>query len=218
MRITASLVGATVVTFTLAIGLAGCPRPNTEQAGPAFLALIVDSSASVAPLEPYILKYARFAMESYALRGPVHVALINLNEAPTVEFEQEGTLYDEEVDAVISHIKDINPDARGTDIIAAMELAIKYYTYQQVKPSAFTVMCFTDGHIDPPPGGSVRQWEDFDWTQFAQRGAKIGFYFVDVDPKLRDRIEAVLRSTSSSVVRNRNEAIDDVKKQEPILP
>lgn len=196
--------------------LIGCTPPNAR--GPLFVAIIVDSSASIVEHEESILRYAKLALDEYCRAQPVHVAVINLDEDPTVEFQKEGGFYEEDIEEIVAHVEAIDKDARGTDIVSAFELAVRYYSYQKVEPSGLAILCFTDGHIDAPPGHAYRQWGEFDWQQLAALDAAVGVYFLDTDERVRAEVEEALRPITKTVIKNENEAKDDLKWDEPALP
>jgi len=208
-----SRVGATLVLMGL---LTGCTTPKAQ--GPLFVAIIIDSSASVGEHEESILKYAKLALDEYCRRQTVHVAVINLDEDPTVEFQKEGDFYEEDIEDIIAHVEAIDSDARGTDVISAFELALQYYSYQKVPPAGLKILCFTDGHIDAPTGEMYRQWSDLDWQPLVDTDAGVGLYFVDTDEDLRAEIEQSLRPIANTVIKNENEAFDDLKWEEPVIP
>lgn len=197
--------------------LCGCLNGGEER-GPLFVAVIVDSSASVAEYEKEILAYARLALDEYCRTQEVHVAVINLDEDPKVEYQKEGDLYEEDIEDILSHIEAIDHDAKGTDIMGSLELAMKYHGYLKMPPSGLKILCFTDGYIDAPPGGTVKQWDEFDWSRLAAMDAGVGFYFIATDEALRAKIEAAIASLAHTVVRNENEAQDDLRIEEPLIP
>lgn len=204
---TGLLIGACLA----ASAVIGCRR--TPEMGPQFVALIVDSSASVSKYQPYLLQYAKLALDDYARNGDLKVTVINLNEAPSVEFQKEGTLYEEDVEDVVNHVKAIDYDATGTNIIAAFELVEQYYPYEKVKPEACKILCFTDGIIE---GGKFRAWGDHDWAKLQSMDASLAVYFVD--PGVRDEVERALKPLGRYFVKNKNDAVDDLKQEEPKLP
>ena len=187
------------------------PRP------PQFVVLIVDTSASVAPLQDSILGYAKAALNEYAAKGKMKVTVINLDEAPSVEFQREGVLYEEDVDDIVAHVKAIDYDAKGTDIIGAFELALRYYGYEKTPPTVVKILCFTDGFAEGPKGTDFRDWGDHDWSRLGATKASVAVYFVD--PRNRDKVEGALGpSAGQYVVKNANDALDELQRGEPYLP
>lgn len=213
---TARQAASLVVVMAITV-LCGCLNGGEEQ-GPLFVAVIVDSSASVAEFEKQIMAYAKLALDEYCRTQEVHVAVVNLDEDPKVEFQKTGDFYEEDIEEILSHIEAIDHDAKGTDIIGALDLVMTYYSYQKLPPSGLKILCFTDGYIDAQPGGTVRQWDEFDWERLAQMNAGVGFYFIATDEALRAKIQTALGSINDTVVRNENEALDDLKLEEPAIP
>ena len=213
MGVCKRLIAGTIVLLALA-GLVGCGRKKPR--GPLFAVFIVDSSASVSQHQEEMLAYARLALDDYSKTGPIKVTVVNLNESPSVEFQKEGELYEEDLEEVLKHVKEIDYDANGTDIISAFELAQQYYGYEKIPPRAFKILCFTDGLIEGPKGNSYRQWTDFDWAKIGQLGASIGVYFVD--PKVRHELETALAPVGTFFIKNKNDALDDLKNEEAKLP
>jgi len=208
-----SLTTAVVIVLALA-ALGGCGKRQPR--GPLFVVFIVDRTASVSELQDEILAYARLALDDYSKTGPIKVTVVNLNESPSVEFQKEGELYEEDVEEVLGHVKGINYDAKGTDIISAFELAQQYHGYEKIPPRAYKILCFTDGLIEGPKGHGYRQWADFDWAKMGQLGASIGIYFVD--PKVRHEIETAPAPVGTFFIKNKNDALDDLKNEEARLP
>lgn len=214
------VVSVCIVLLTLLATLGVDCRRDSErvEVGPQFVCFIVDSSASVSGFQAKILEYAQLALDYYSRQGPLKVTVINLNESPTVEFQTARELFEEDIPEVINQVKAIDYDAKGTDIISAMELASQYYGYERMPPSDFKLLCFTDGRIEGMSSQSFRQWADFDWTKLQEQGAEIGLYFIVPDPKLRAQVEASLQGFPSAIIRNAKEAEDDLSQEEPDLP
>lgn len=204
-----------VLVAALLLAVFGC-NGRKKATGPQFVAIIVDTSASCASLRPQLIDYAKLALTDYAAKGKIKVTIINLNESPSVEFQKEGEFYDEDIDEIIKHVKDIHYNAKGTDIISAFDCAQKYYSYEKVTPRSFKILCFTDGLIDPAKGRTCRKWSEFDWKKLNTQGASVGLYFID--PKVRDDIESSLKALGAYFVQNRNDAIDALKNEEAKIP
>lgn len=211
---------AMVVLICLALAcLTGCRAGSTQKAaGPLFVCFIVDSSASVSGFQSSILQYAQLALDQYSREGQMKVTVINLNEKPTVEFQTKRDLFEEDIPGVINQVKNINYNAKGTDIVSAFELASQYFGYEQPAPSGFKLLCFTDGVIEGTAGQKFRRWSDFDWSKLQQQGANVGLYFINPDPKLREEIQVSVGKLGNAIVKNNKEAVDDLKQEEPDLP
>lgn len=184
----------------------------------AFVVLIIDTSASVSRFGKDIAQYAQLALERYTAEGPVKVTIIDLNEAPSVEFQTDRELFPDDITGIVSKVGEIRYDAKGTDIISALDLVTKYWGYEPAPPSIVKVLCFTDGHIDNAPGKIFRRWEEADLSEFAKLNADIGIYFIDTDSKLREAMQKALQLLSKPIVRNWKEAQDELELGEPNLP
>ena len=205
-------VALSLIGFIGLIG--GCAK--RERRGPLFAVLIIDTSASVSGLHDDMLEYARLTLDHYSKLGPMKLTIIKLDEDPTAELQKEGYLYEDDIADVLKYVKNITYDAKGTDIIGAFDLAERYYGYEKIRPRAFKILCFTDGFIDAPKGQHYRKWGQFDWAKMGEQGASIGLYFVD--PKVRDEIERALAPVNNYFVKNKNDALDDLKNQNPKFP
>lgn len=198
---------------------AGCvPPPNEADAGVTYVALIIDTSASVSRFSKGILQYAQMALEQYTMEGQVKVAVINLNEAPSVEFQTDRELFPDDIAGIVAKVGETRYDAKGTDIVSALDLVVTYCGYESTMPNAVKVLCFTDGYIDNAPGQTFRRWEEADLSSLAKLNAQVGLYFIDTDKTLRGSIQTALRPISQPIVKNWKEAQDELDLGAPTLP
>ena len=210
-----------VVCAAATLATTACRHPDPtaspvalkKKNGPLFLVLIVDTSASVSGYRGNICKYVQAAVEQYGASGPLKVTVINLNEKPSRDFQKDGEFYADDVDELLKYIKTVDLKAKGTDVVGALEKAVEYRGYERVEPRDFKVLCFTDGIIEGPK--KYKTYKDFDWGAFKKSGAGIGFYFVD--PSVRKELEASVKDLNV-VIKEKNDALDDVNQEEPKVP
>ncbi len=199
------------------LGLCGCLRgsANPKPAGMPLVVLIIDRTGSTLPIQQAIGDYVKAALDDYAREDKVKVLLISLIEKPSVDFQRENITADD-VDEIVGYVKKMNLNARGTDVVGAFETALKYYGYEKQQPSAFKILCLTDGFIDSPKGQKFHDWKDFDWARLDGTGASVGFYFID--PAAREKVELAAKRLRKSFVREKNDALYDLKQDEIKLP
>lgn len=193
----------------------GCNRKQKQTLGPPLVIFIVDRTSSTTEFQGALLKYSAEALYEYSKEGPMHFVLVNLDEKPSMDIEKSGDLTSDQVDEILTHVKKIDYNGKGTDIVGAFDKAYEYYTYEKKKPRAFRLLCFTDGLVQAPRGQKFRQWSELDANKFKKSGASVGVYFID--PSVRQQVESALSGTGA-LIKERNQAKSEVKEETYDLP
>ncbi len=198
----------------------GCRSRPAEKKGPLFVAFIVDTSESASDYQSKMAAYAKTALEEYGRQGPINAVVINLNQDPKVVYQDKEPVRDDDAEKIVRLIGKADLNATGTDIVTAFEMALNYHSYERIKPAGFKILCFTDGHVDPPKGRTVRKWSELDWARFEAAGASIGVYFLDnaKHGAVRAEVEAALRPVKSVVIKESPAAVADLDQDAVELP
>lgn len=206
---------AIATLILLSASLLGCMHKPKPTFGPPLVVFIVDRTASTSDIQKQLLKYSSDALSEYSKDGPMHFVLINLDEKPTVAMEKSGDLTREQIEDILSRIKNIDYKGKGTDIVSAFDKAYEYYNFEKKKPSSFRILCFTDGLVEAPRGQIFRKWSKIDTGKFKNSEASIGVYFID--SAVRQQVEGALSGTKF-LIKEKNQAISEVKEEKYDLP
>lgn len=211
-----------LVALLCAAAMNGCSRGSQEPSptpskapGPQLVVFIIDRTASTSKIQEPLLKYASDALSEYSKEGPMHLILINLDEKPSMDIEKSGDLTSDDVDDVVSHIKQIDYKGKGTDIVGAFDKAYEYYTYEKAPPKAFRILCFTDGLVESLTGQKFRPWSKLDAEKFKKASASIGVYFLA--SSARGEVEKALAGLGA-LIKEEGESKTEAKNEEYDLP
>lgn len=199
----------------LVAGVSLLPSCRPAPKGPPLVVMIVDRTASTSSFSGQLQSYAAAAIAEYAKQGKMHIVLINLDESPSMDIEKTGELTNDEIDEINGYIKQVDYQAKGTDIVGAFDKACEYYGYERVPPRVFRVLCFTDGLAESATSRKFRQWSDLDATKLKEANAQVAVYFVS--SQVRGQVESAL-SGMNAKIKETSQAKGEAEKETFDLP